>query len=145
MAAPYRACIRIRSSEILLAMNLVQKRARFRGFRIDAKEVLELPKCVTKEIRVDLRLNRIQPCGRILATRAPRNTRLCPDFIMASKDRGRSQPLEFRKRLVDPALNTLRQTARLRDCFLRVLHMALFLVSSSEQEECFAVMASKLQ
>src|SRR5437870_13920341 len=74
-----------------------------------------------------------------------RQTLIGPDFIVAAESRHRGKPLELRKRLAEPSLDTLREPGRLCDELLRFFNAALFFVRSSKQEQGFAIAAEQLQ
>src|SRR5438132_13432921 len=126
-------------------MDLIQKRLRFGRLRKDAKHILQLAKGIAEQVRIDIRLDGLQPCGQILAPCAPGKPRLRPDFVMASENGARGEAVQPGERLVQPSLDALGQARRLRNVFLRFIEAAELLIGSSAQEQGLAVAASKLQ
>ena len=106
---------------------------------------MKLAKSIAEEVRIHIGLNRVEPCRHILAARPPGQALTVPNVIVAPEGGGCREPFESRKRLVRPALHTLREARRLSDELLRIVEPALSLIGAAKQEQRFTVTAAKLQ
>src|SRR5262245_31811264 len=117
MAAPYRACIRIRSSHVLLTADLVQKGKRLGGLWKNTKKIMKFSQRITQQVQIDIHLNQLQPRGKVLTTRAADETRLGPDLAAAPEQSGGGQPFKLWQWLGQPAVDTLGKARCLRNRF----------------------------
>jgi hypothetical protein len=123
-----------RSSDTPLPLNFGDERPRLGRIRKDLQHVTDLAQGLAEEIRIKVGLHDVQPGRQILTARAASEPLIAPYIFVAPKSRRRHETVKFRRRLVQPPLDTLRKPGRLRQQLTCLLRVSLFFVRSAKQE-----------